>query len=121
MRACGGYHSVRVAVGEHENGRNERKGGFFVFQAEDGIRDRNVTGVQTCALPISSEAPIFTEGRPCSVINLSSTVSDDWSPAGNTFRLARTRPSSSTICSARPRSIGAVSWEIGRASCRERV
>src|SRR5699024_12117829 len=25
--------------------------GFF-FQAEDGIRDRNVTGVQTCALPI---------------------------------------------------------------------
>src|SRR5699024_2723765 len=24
----------------------------FVFQAEDGIRDRNVTGVQTCALPI---------------------------------------------------------------------
>src|SRR5207249_5771691 len=23
------------------------------FQAEDGIRDRNVTGVQTCALPIS--------------------------------------------------------------------
>src|SRR5438067_7688602 len=28
----------------------------FFFQAEDGIRDRNVTGVQTCALPIS-EAP----------------------------------------------------------------
>src|SRR5699024_3996193 len=25
------------------------------FQAEDGIRDRNVTGVQTCALPISSD------------------------------------------------------------------
>src|SRR5699024_11382564 len=24
----------------------------FFFQAEDGIRDRNVTGVQTCALPI---------------------------------------------------------------------
>src|SRR5207249_2330217 len=30
---------------------------FFFFQAEDGIRDRNVTGVQTCALPISSGAP----------------------------------------------------------------
>src|SRR5207249_5115570 len=28
---------------------------FFFFQAEDGIRDRNVTGVQTCALPISTE------------------------------------------------------------------
>src|SRR5699024_12003361 len=25
---------------------------MFFFQAEDGIRDRNVTGVQTCALPI---------------------------------------------------------------------
>src|SRR5690625_7236615 len=25
---------------------------FFFFQAEDGIRDRHVTGVQTCALPI---------------------------------------------------------------------
>src|SRR5699024_232621 len=28
---------------------------FFFFQAEDGIRDRNVTGVQTCALPILLE------------------------------------------------------------------
>src|SRR5438067_6274764 len=28
----------------------------FFFQAEDGIRDRNVTGVQTCALPISGHA-----------------------------------------------------------------
>src|SRR5438067_7020625 len=28
---------------------------FFFFQAEDGIRDRNVTGVQTCALPISNQ------------------------------------------------------------------
>src|SRR5437870_11392493 len=26
--------------------------GFFFFQAEDGIRDGHVTGVQTCALPI---------------------------------------------------------------------
>src|SRR6266850_5383224 len=26
--------------------------GFFFFQAEDGIRDYKVTGVQTCALPI---------------------------------------------------------------------
>src|SRR3989449_8624209 len=28
---------------------------FFFFQAEDGIRDVAVTGVQTCALPISSQ------------------------------------------------------------------
>src|SRR3989449_8628513 len=29
---------------------------FFFFQAEDGIRDVAVTGVQTCALPISCRA-----------------------------------------------------------------
>ena len=29
---------------------------IFFFQAEDGIRDRLVTGVQTCALPILPEA-----------------------------------------------------------------
>src|SRR6266545_5413917 len=31
----------------------ERKIFIFFFQAEDGIRDKLVTGVQTCALPIS--------------------------------------------------------------------
>src|SRR5260221_7618578 len=31
---------------------------FFFFQAEDGIRDHCVTGVQTCALPISTTASI---------------------------------------------------------------
>src|SRR5258708_30242079 len=30
---------------------------FFFFQAEDGIRDDLVTGVQTCALPISRTKP----------------------------------------------------------------
>src|SRR2546422_1905452 len=30
---------------------------FFFFQAEDGIRDVAVTGVQTCALPISQGKP----------------------------------------------------------------
>src|SRR5207244_6453363 len=32
---------------------------FFFFQAEDGIRDDLVTGVQTCALPILLVAPSF--------------------------------------------------------------
>src|SRR2546430_12457481 len=32
--------------------KNEVDGLFFFFQAEDGIRDLTVTGVQTCALPI---------------------------------------------------------------------
>src|SRR5699024_12114019 len=31
---------------------------FFFFQAEDGIRCRNVTGVQTCALPISNSGTV---------------------------------------------------------------
>src|SRR6266850_6622279 len=31
---------------------------FFFFQAEDGIRDYKVTGVQTCALPISSATSV---------------------------------------------------------------
>src|SRR6266487_6041528 len=30
---------------------------FFFFQAEDGIRDGRVTGVQTCALPIYRPGP----------------------------------------------------------------
>src|SRR6266545_5420116 len=38
---------------------------FFFFQAEDGIRDKLVTGVQTCALPISrrTKAPRLRIGR----------------------------------------------------------
>src|SRR6266540_2571562 len=36
---------------------------FFFFQAEDGIRDRDVTGVQTCALPISSKRPMETSEK----------------------------------------------------------
>src|SRR6266487_5760585 len=36
---------------------------FFFFQAEDGIRDGRVTGVQTCALPIST--PGTTIRCPC--------------------------------------------------------
>src|SRR5947207_10002965 len=35
---------------------------FFFFQAEDGIRDHCVTGVQTCALPISQR--VDTRRRP---------------------------------------------------------
>src|SRR5256885_12948089 len=40
---------------------------FFFFQAEDGIRDYKVTGVQTCALPISAQPAAFrtTDATPC--------------------------------------------------------
>src|SRR5438552_10221016 len=37
---------------------------FFFFQAEDGIRDDLVTGVQTCALPICSEEDRGVEDAP---------------------------------------------------------
>src|SRR2546427_952438 len=37
---------------------------FFFFQAEDGIRDLTVTGVQTCALPISSVEDTTTAAVP---------------------------------------------------------
>src|SRR5437667_8147181 len=36
---------------------------FFFFQAEDGIRDRDVTGVQTCALPIYEPCGHAAGGR----------------------------------------------------------
>src|SRR2546425_6391529 len=36
---------------------------FFFFQAEDGIRDKLVTGVQTCALPISGAGDGLSEPR----------------------------------------------------------
>src|SRR5438093_10101086 len=38
---------------------------FFFFQAEDGIRDWSVTGVQTCALPIF----FFYDSRRCSFLS----------------------------------------------------
>src|SRR3989441_8238853 len=37
---------------------------FFFFQAEDGIRDKLVTGVQTCALPISPSAAATARSSP---------------------------------------------------------
>ena len=40
---------------------------FFFFQAEDGIRDRLVTGVQTCALPIYAK-DLSAKGKPVVII-----------------------------------------------------
>src|SRR3712207_6954917 len=49
---------------------------FFFFQAEDGIRDIGVTGVQTCALPISSPSRSATTSvHPASS---RATVTDSW-------------------------------------------
>ena len=50
---------------------------FFFFQAEDGIRDYDVTGVQTCALPICFYF--------YSAIGISWTAGGDYEFSGNTF------------------------------------
>src|SRR5690606_40921549 len=47
---------------------------FFFFQAEDGIRDFHVTGVQTCALPIS-----FDKDEP-GTSNCYDTCATNWPP-----------------------------------------
>src|SRR2546430_5975176 len=56
--AYGGWQTATFVAGEMRDARRDLSrglvigvGGFF-FQAEDGIRDLTVTGVQTCALPI---------------------------------------------------------------------
>src|SRR6478609_11454912 len=41
---------------------------FFFFQAEDGIRDKLVTGVQTCALPISTGTTVVAIDGPLMVV-----------------------------------------------------
>src|SRR5258707_11268145 len=52
---------------------------FFFFQAEDGIRDIGVTGVQTCALPISApgEAEKLVAARPDLIFPLAAIVSGE--------------------------------------------
>src|SRR5437867_12111421 len=79
--------------------------GIFFFQAEDGIRYRTVTGVQTCALPISSswrcpENCVLCRRMPGAV----------W------FYLRQL-----DVWSFFPGSLWCTLEEIGRASCRERV
>src|SRR3989441_401194 len=61
---------------------------FFFFQAEDGIRDKLVTGVQTCALPISSPklGPVARIPRP-------SASSRSCAAAGSTMRARTGSPS----------------------------
>src|SRR5215813_9606287 len=54
---------------------------FFFFQAEDGIRDADVTGVQTCALPI------YHRGTPCTCCNSPLPISSvRWTRTSSTGR-----------------------------------
>src|SRR5439155_3822511 len=47
-------------------GTQPSQGNGFFFQAEDGIRDGHVTGVQTCALPISAPRRRWVSSGRCS-------------------------------------------------------
>src|SRR5690606_458972 len=49
---------------------------FFFFQAEDGIRDFHVTGVQTCALPILLSPEVELTGDTQVLVRLQSIFSD---------------------------------------------
>src|SRR5256885_8717458 len=73
MKVCGRTHQSREVCRAAEleryprcktrmsialsTGQREATHCFFFFQAEDGIRDYKVTGVQTCALPILTYSP----------------------------------------------------------------
>src|SRR2546425_8272639 len=58
---------------------------FFFFQAEDGIRDKLVTGVQTCALPIFAAAGGRTKGA---ILLVHSDVSVTWADLFNEYMRA---------------------------------
>src|SRR5699024_11283164 len=83
---------------------------IFFFQAEDGIRDRNVTGVQTCALPIWES---WTANQ-----HIIRVVPANSEIAGylNVFLASDYGHQLITRF-----TYGSVVDEIGRASCRERV
>src|SRR2546427_2240069 len=91
-------------------------GCFFFFQAEDGIRDLTVTGVQTCALPIlvddrdADEMPVSVE---VDAVDLNTSMSAGLGDADASLDDdAAALPLDSELSSLQ---------EIGRASCRERV
>src|SRR2546421_10827871 len=51
---------------------------FFFFQAEDGIRDLIVTGVQTCALPISVRDVIHQSPQPNACLLFDASQRANW-------------------------------------------
>src|SRR5437762_4403142 len=104
------YHHMQLLV------MNIISNFFFFFQAEDGIRDTSVTGVQTCALPISAAGPEPAESSDekrtqhsiVKFVGRSDGESAIWT---NPFEPSQEKPF----------PMNAVMFEIGRASCRERV
>src|SRR5207249_8204816 len=93
----------------------------FFFQAEDGIRDRNVTGVQTCALPIC----VATEIRPRALLNFVRKLQSEVSK-GRPFDCLITGDAELRRLNrgfrGKDEATDVLSFpvEIGRASCREK-
>src|SRR5688500_19351531 len=86
----------------------------FFFQAEDGIRDYKVTGVQTCALPICEYANATVREVLKPILELLSAVP---TVVFGYFALLFITP---MLQSFIPNLPGFNMLEIGRASCRER-
>src|SRR5437867_5634509 len=133
MRCCGVRVRARGVIGDVDDAihlgdvlgqhgldalaqRDVRYPVYFFFQAEDGIRDRTVTGVQTCALPISVSLVVAEVGSEV-IVTCGGGGEKLIRPAP--FRETGTgwfiSPSGWMITNAH-----LVSPEIGRASCRER-
>src|SRR5256885_5701591 len=88
---------------------------FFFFQAEDGIRDYKVTGVQTCALPISRERVIL-HGYNHIDVATAAGKQNGGAPEGVSTNL--TKFVLEVVGAPGPSE---TLPQIGRASCRERV
>src|SRR5690606_39549620 len=89
---------------------------FFFFQAEDGIRDFHVTGVQTCALPIYSGSHHWvTDPAISGLPRREQFLRAEYAPNEVTARRA-----GAEVLKQHIRNIYATRIEIGRASCRER-
>src|SRR5438093_3208104 len=89
---------------------------FFFFQAEDGIRDWSVTGVQTCALPIWANLACRSFARD---INCLYFIAEG---AGRDSEHKGAWPLPNRPCYERLTAVGVqFGRKIGRASCRERV
>src|SRR5262249_59106445 len=86
----------------------------FFFQAEDGIRDWSVTGVQTCALPICNWIDLIKlEG--CGSRTLAELIS--WQCLSRAYMETPEGQAGVDVIQQILRDAN----EIGRASCRERV
>src|SRR5437016_9058899 len=76
---------------------------FFFFQAEDGIRDWSVTGVQTCALPISLLPTIASSIRTAVPTSSERKNTQATTTATNVTAWPRRRPSSVEISRLPPK------------------